>query len=170
MFTSRSLLTGALLTLVLAVLAPSALAKTSPLAGCTLPPLDTSAATHHAVGFAANSITATDDWEAVQLTCKSGATKTVKITAKTTFHATGGSTATRGKLTGPIVLGYSFGATQTGSFRLASQSSYTCTGGTCELTGTLARGGKRVGTLTGRFNRTERTYIQKVMADGVLTD
>ena len=154
---SRLSLAAALLTFIASAAIPSAFAKASPLAGCTLPPLDTSAATHHAVSFTEGGITATDDWEAVQLTCKSGATRAVKITTKTAFKGEIPMIEAHGKLTGPIVLGYSFGAGNRGSVTFASKSTYTCTGGTCEFKGTLTRVGKQVGTFSGKFNPTTQT-------------
>ena len=165
MFTSRSLLTGALLTLMLAVLAPSAFAKTSPLAGCKLPTLDSSTATSHQVGFPRNGVESEDTWDP-RVVCKTGS-KTVRLTSKVNLHATSGSTATSGKLTGPIVLMYE-GPTYAGNFAFSFKSSYTCTGGTCESGGTITRRGKRAGTFTMTFNRTARTLSYVVIFEDIL--
>ena len=165
MFTSRLLLTSALLTLVLAALAPSAFAKTSPLAGCKLPTLDSSTATSQQVGFPRNGVEHEDTWEP-RVVCKSGS-KTVRLTSKINLHATNGSTAKSGKLTGPFVLMYE-GPTFAGNFSFVIQSSYTCTGGTCESEGIITRRGKRAGTITMTFNRTARTLSYVIIFEDIL--
>ena len=57
--------------------------------------------------------------------------------------AKGAANKTSGKVTGKVILNYSFGSTQTGSFRLVPKNgTYSCADKICTINATLIKPGK----------------------------
>ena len=122
---------------------------------CKIASLDSATARQTAT-FTDGGVTAEDDWDAVQALC-TNENVTGRLTAKSTLTlrrtAQRSKTApAKGVISGPIVLGYSFGATQTGSWQIRGSAPFTCTAdGACTFSGKVTNKGKPAGTWSGSF-------------------
>ncbi len=55
------------------------------------------------------------------------------------------------RITGPVILNYSFGPSQTGSYRTSASGTSSCRANACTFTGQLKSGGKVVGKFSGSY-------------------
>ncbi len=140
---------------------PAEAKRTHKPVSCKISTLDSATAKHTAT-FSDGGVTAEDDWDAVQSLCNNE-NVTGPLTAKSTLtvrrtNQRSKTAPSKGVISGPIVLGYSFGATQTGSWQLRGSAPYTCTAdGACTFSGKVTKNGKTAGKWSGSFVRPTAT-------------